>query len=171
MGQDRDSLGAASGQIVWSRQLKRLCVSSMWCTQTRAGHLLIGSMNPHLIPFLCAPNLSCLIAYRKKTKLRQSCLFPSIYQLGEERWSFDEKESSVRLYLPQRSQLLCLTVLIKRDPFFYRGNSTHFLSQFYAASFNKSLSPLSFLFHHNLCLDQLSQDLHLCWSDRLITSR
>lgn len=161
MGQDRDSLRAASGQIVCFRQLKRLRVSSMWCTQTRAGHLLIGSMNPHLIPFLCAPNLSCLIAYRKKTKLRQSCLFHSIYQLGDECWSFDEKESSVSLYLPQCSQLLCLTVFIKRDPFFHRGNSTHFLSQFYAASFNKSLSPPSFLFHRNLCLDQLAQDL-LC---------
>lgn len=161
MGQDRDSLRAASGQIVWFRQLNRLCVSSMWCTQTRAGHLLIGSMNPHLIPFLCAPNLSCLIAYRKKTKLRQSCLFPSIYQLGDERWSFDEKESSVRLHSPQCSQLLCLTVLIKLF-LSSRGNSTHFLSQFYAASFNKSLSPLSFLFHRNLCLDQLAQDLHLC---------
>lgn len=182
MGQDTDGVWAASGQIVSVRRVKRLCSSSVPCTQAHAEHLLIGSMNPHLIPFLCAPNLSCLIAYRKKTE--QSCRFPSIYQWGGQTvvfWWREKKKvcqplasTMLRHTVPKiekKDKIFILFDIVnqKCDLFYYRGNSAHFL--FYAALFKMSLTPLSFPFHHNLCFDQLAWDLHLCWSHCLMTSQ
>lgn len=106
--------------------------SSVLCTQSCTEHLLIGSMNPHLIPFLCAPNLSRLIAYRKKTELRQNRRFPSIYQWGDKWWSFDEEKkvcqplvtTMLRHTVPKikKDKIFTLFDIVnqKCDPFFHR---------------------------------------------------
>lgn len=129
MGQDRDGLRAASGQIVSCRQLKRLCVSSLWCTQTHAGHLLIGSMNPHLIPFLCAPNLSCSTAYRKKTELSFS-FYLSVTAVSCRLLSAFPDHVAQKIKT-EWGKICAPFDIVKQkcDPFFYRGNSVtlHYL--------------------------------------------